>query len=121
MPQAFPRRSRLLPSITEALLKVSESGQLQELENNMIASEKCEDVKSENESLSLSPNSFLVLFILTGGTSTIALLVYIVSVENSMFRHNTLWRLMMVVIKHWRSQKRRYSRRIGDVVESPSI
>ncbi|KAK4577023.1 hypothetical protein RGQ29_027507 [Quercus rubra] len=69
---AFPRQSQLLPSITAALLKVAESGKLQELENNMIASEKCKDVEPENGSRSLSPNSFLVLFILTGGTSTIA-------------------------------------------------
>uniref|UniRef100_A0A2N9I1J8 Ionotropic glutamate receptor C-terminal domain-containing protein n=1 Tax=Fagus sylvatica TaxID=28930 RepID=A0A2N9I1J8_FAGSY len=71
---AFPRGSPLLPSITEALLKVSESGRLRELENNMIASAKCQDVETDKETPSLSPNSFLVLFIMSGGTSTLALL-----------------------------------------------
>uniref|UniRef100_A0A2N9HDV6 Ionotropic glutamate receptor C-terminal domain-containing protein n=1 Tax=Fagus sylvatica TaxID=28930 RepID=A0A2N9HDV6_FAGSY len=63
---AFPRGSPLLPSITEALLKVSESGRLRELENNMIASAKCQDVETDKETPSLSPNSFLVLFIMSG-------------------------------------------------------
>lgn len=98
----------MLPSITEALLKVAESGKLQELENNMIASEKCKDVEPENGSRSLSPNSFLVLFILTGGTSTVTFVVYIFRVDNSMLRHKTIGRVMMVVMKHWRSQKRRF-------------
>lgn len=110
----------MLPSITEALLKVAESGKLQELENNMIASEKCKDVEPENGSRSLSPNSFLVLFILTGGTSTVALVVYIFRVDNFMLRHKTIGRVMMVVMKHWRSQKRRFSRRVSDVAEIPS-
>ncbi|KAJ4726397.1 Glutamate receptor [Melia azedarach] len=41
---AFPKGSPLLPRVTEALLNVSESGKLQELENKIIASQKCMEV-----------------------------------------------------------------------------
>ena len=119
MPQAFPRGSPLLSSITEALLKVSESGQLHELENKMITSAKCEDVEPD-KTPSLSPNSFLVLFILSGGTSTIALLVYILRVDKSILRHKIMWRVMRTIMGHWGSQKRRFSRRVGDVDENAS-
>ena len=120
MPQAFPRGSPLLSSITEALLKVSESGQLRELENNMITSAKCEDVEPDKETPSLSPNSFLVLFILSGGTSTIALLVYILRVDKSILRHKIMWRVMRTIMGHRGSQKRRFSRRVSDVAENES-
>nr|POE59601.1 glutamate receptor 2.1 [Quercus suber] len=117
---AFPRGSPLLSSITEALLKVSESGQLRELENNMITSAKCEDVEPDKETPSLSPNSFLVLFILSGGTSTIALLVYILRVDRSILRHKIMWRVMRTIMGHWGSQKRRFSRRVSDLAENAS-
>ena len=119
MPQAFPRGSPLLSSITEALLKVSESGQLHELENKMITSAKCEDVEPD-KTPSLSPNSFLVLFILSGGTSTIALLVYILRVDKSILHHKIMWRVMRTIMGHWGSQKRRFSRRVSDVDENAS-
>jgi hypothetical protein len=110
----------LLPSITEALLKVSESGRLRDLENNMIASAKCHDVEPDKETPSLSPNSFLVLFIMSGGTSTLALLVYILRVDRSIFRHRIMWRLMKAAMRHWRSQNRIFSRRVSNVAENPS-
>ncbi|GMY31945.1 glutamate receptor 2.8-like [Fagus crenata] len=117
---AFPRGSPLLPSITEALLKVSESGRLRDLENNMIASAKCHHVEPDKETPSLSPNSFLVLFIMSGGTSTLALLVYILRVDRSIFRHRIMWRLMKAAMRHWRSQNRIFSRRVSNVAENPS-
>ncbi|KAM4092980.1 hypothetical protein ACB094_06G080800 [Castanea mollissima] len=115
---AFPKGSPLVSSITEALLKVSESGRLHELENNMIAAAKCEDVEPDKETPSLSPNSFLVLFILSGGTSTVALLVYIFCLDKSMLRRKIMWRLMKAAMRHWRRQKQRFSRRVSNVAES---
>ncbi|RVW42972.1 Glutamate receptor 2.7 [Vitis vinifera] len=71
----FPRGSPLLHDVSEALLNVSESGKLRELENSMLSSEKCEDAETEDDETSrLSPSSFWVLFIITGGTSTFSLL-----------------------------------------------
>ncbi|PON92788.1 Ionotropic glutamate receptor, metazoa [Trema orientale] len=57
---AFPRGSPLLPSINEALLQVAESGKLLELEKNMLESENCTDVETDNDSgpPSLSLKSF---------------------------------------------------------------
>ncbi|KAH7512618.1 hypothetical protein FEM48_Zijuj12G0110000 [Ziziphus jujuba var. spinosa] len=118
---AFPRGSPMLPSINEALLKVCESGKLLELEEKMLASEKCEDVDEEGEesTKSLSVNSFWVLFIITGITSTIALVFYLCLVYKSKSEQkNWMWRLMMVVMKYWGYGKRRFSRRVSDVPES---
>uniref|UniRef100_A0A0R0JSN9 Ionotropic glutamate receptor C-terminal domain-containing protein n=1 Tax=Glycine max TaxID=3847 RepID=A0A0R0JSN9_SOYBN len=102
----FPRGSPLLPGVNQALLNISESGTLRDLENSMLASEKCKDIIDPGaETTSLSPASFMVLFILTGGTSTTALLIYIFSESYLWPGQRTMWSLMMAVIKHWRSQK----------------
>ncbi|GMY31952.1 glutamate receptor 2.1 [Fagus crenata] len=109
---AFQKGSPLLPSIIEALLKVLESGKLRELENNMIASQECREVESDDEIPSLSPNSFLVLFILTGGTSTIVLVIYIFHLDNSMHEHRTIWRVMLAIIRHWSHGTKWFFRRV---------
>ena len=103
--QVFPKGSPLLVDVSEALLKVSESGKLQELENAMVASQKCVNMDWEEEDSSLSPNSFWVLFIITGGTSTVALLTYIAH------DHRTL-------MNHWTHCKRRISRKVSDLESS---
>ncbi|KAG4390136.1 hypothetical protein AAZX31_06G217800 [Glycine max] len=116
----FPKGSPLLHSVNQALLNISENGTLRNLENNMLASEECEDITDPNvETTSLSPASFMVLFILTGGTSTIVLLIYIFSVNHIYPGQRTMWSLMMAVIQSWRSQKRLFSRRVHNVAESP--
>lgn len=75
--QAFRKDHPLLSLINEALLNVSESPKLKELEVDFITSEKCVDVEfGYDEIASLQLNSFWVLFASTGGTSTIALLIY---------------------------------------------
>ena len=116
MPQAFPRGSPLLPSINEAMLKVTESGKLRELENDMLASQKCLDAETDGRTQSLSPSSFWVLFIFSGGTSTIALGVYIFRVDKSMLNHKTVWKLMLAVINKGLQtpNMQRFSRRDSD-------
>jgi hypothetical protein len=113
VPQVFPRGSPLLPDVTKALLNVSETGRLRDLENRMIASEKCSNGESVDEMSSLSPSSFWVLFSFSGGTSTIALLVYVVC--HKKFGQKTVWRLVLVVMRHWWHQKKTFSRRVSDV------
>ncbi|XP_011010292.1 PREDICTED: glutamate receptor 2.8-like [Populus euphratica] len=100
---AFPRGSPLLPSIDEALLKVSENGTLLELENRLIKPGNCPDV--EDEKHSLSPSSFGTLFIITTGTSTISLAIYIFSRGNPMLGYTTIWRLMLAAIRFWVCQR----------------
>lgn len=116
--QVFPKGSPMLPSFNEALLKVCESSKLKDI--GMLASEKCKEMEDgEGEStLSLSLNSFFVLFTFTGATSTIALVFYLCRGYKSVFRHkNLIWRLMMAVIRHWGDGKRRFSRRASHVPE----
>ncbi|KAI3803508.1 hypothetical protein L1987_31660 [Smallanthus sonchifolius] len=76
---AFPRKYTLLSEVNKALTNVTESGMLKKLEDAYLTSEKCVDGESSpNEDESLSPRSFSILFELTGGTSTVALVVYII-------------------------------------------
>nr|POE59593.1 glutamate receptor 2.1 [Quercus suber] len=96
----FPRGSLLLHDVNKAILNVSESGRLRELEKSMVASEKCVDyVESIDEVSSLSPTTFSVLFMLTGGTSTVALMVYVVFYK--LFGHKTIWRRLGVMRNRW--------------------
>ncbi|KAF2286077.1 hypothetical protein GH714_010198 [Hevea brasiliensis] len=113
---AFPRGSPLLASMNEALLKVSESGKLLELENSMVASNQCRDrdIDLDDENPSLGPSCFRVLFILTGATSTLALVSYVLLKANSMLKHKSIWRLMLAVMKHWRFQKKHFTRRVSN-------
>ncbi|KAK0599657.1 hypothetical protein LWI29_007366 [Acer saccharum] len=112
---AFPKGSPLLPSVTEALLKVSESGELRELETSMIASETCMDVDVDDDISSLSPSSFWVLFAFSGGTSTIALIVYL-SHRNwklsCLLVHETIRMLVLTLMKQWGIQKQRFYGRL---------
>ncbi|KAM1474871.1 hypothetical protein ACFX2I_030835 [Malus domestica] len=105
------------PSVMQAMLKVSESGKLRELENAMFASQKCIDMEPDDEprSLSLSPSYFWVLFMFTGRTSSIALVIYIFCACMSLSEHKVIWKLMTVVLKHWGNQKRRFSRKVSDI------
>ncbi|KAF6175249.1 hypothetical protein GIB67_030467 [Kingdonia uniflora] len=73
----FPKGSPLLSDISEAILKVSEKGELLELENALTSPYKCSDSDSDSDSGSLSPSSFWALFTITGGISTITLIVYL--------------------------------------------
>lgn len=112
--QAFPRGSPLLASINEALLKVSENGTLVQLENKFIGVlQKCQDKEEENPSL--SPNGFRALFIITVGTSTIALVIYIFCIASSFSGLTTIRGLMFIIIKHWCYQSKRFSRRVSNV------
>ncbi|KAL0545808.1 hypothetical protein IC582_015701 [Cucumis melo] len=112
---AFPRGSLLLPYVNQALLKVSETGKYRELEGSMIASEKCEDGEGKDGSPSLSPNSFFLLFVLSAGVSTIALTLYVYNAtHNSNLQQNTIWRLMIAVMRKWGNHRRRFSRRVSE-------
>ncbi|KAK1405102.1 Glutamate receptor [Heracleum sosnowskyi] len=74
---AFPKGSPMVNDVNKALLGVFESGKLRELEDKMIGSERCVEVDSSNDDeISLSLDSFWILFVLTGGTTTCALAIY---------------------------------------------
>lgn len=77
--QAFPRDFPRLSDANNIVIRVTESGKLKELEDTFLTSGKCvdDDESFPNEYESLSPQSFSTLFVLTGGTSTVCLVVYI--------------------------------------------
>lgn len=67
----------MLADVNEGLLNVFESGKLRELEDRMIGCEKCVEVGlTGDEEVSLSLDSFWILFLLTGSTTTCALILY---------------------------------------------
>ncbi|CAI0410859.1 unnamed protein product [Linum tenue] len=93
---AFAKGSPWLPYVTEALVKVTESGQLRDLEIDMIASQKCVgndellgDSSSEagygSSNPSLGADSFWMLFVFTAGTSTLALLMFMYWSEDELY------------------------------------
>ncbi|CAI9784239.1 unnamed protein product [Fraxinus pennsylvanica] len=116
---AFPKGSLLLPDIDEALLNVRENGVLKDLEQRLIASEQCVDIQSDNESASLSPQNFFVLFIITGVTSSTSLLIYYFRAkdryENS--QYNGIWIAIMVVLNKLGHHRNRISRKVSDVAD----
>jgi hypothetical protein len=77
MSQAFARSSPYLPDISQAVLEVSENGKLQELEHSLTSSFNCSTSQLDYNHDSLGINSFWGLFVITGGTSTISLLIFI--------------------------------------------
>lgn len=121
---AFQKNFSMLPDINQALMNVTESGKLRELENTYIVSEKCVDLNSisSNEDASIDLSSFWVLFGLTGGTSTVALAAYAISFikkfQKSMPQNQNVFEFISVVSKQWQQQRRQSSSIVSNA-ESP--
>lgn len=102
---------------------MTENGKLLELEDRYINSEECVDPNLfSDEDGSIGLDSFAVLFVLTGCTSTVALTIYIIryiscSPYSTSERSNILKR-MSAFIKRWRNC-RRQSSAIAVTVENP--
>ncbi|PIA30585.1 hypothetical protein AQUCO_05500118v1, partial [Aquilegia coerulea] len=71
----FPKGSPILPDISKAVLEVTESGKLLELQNNLLSAYNCSDSNEPDGSLGVP--SFSGLFYITGGTTTITLVFYV--------------------------------------------
>ncbi|KAK3036298.1 LOW QUALITY PROTEIN: hypothetical protein RJ639_031270 [Escallonia herrerae] len=121
---AFSKGFPHLRDINEALLNVSENGMLRQLEKEYIMSEKCvESELSTDENGSLSLQSFWVLFVLTGGTSTVALTIYVVvgfkkRCTRMLDKHESVCTSVMAVVTNMWHQRRMFSRTVQDA-ESP--
>ncbi|KAL2476397.1 glutamate receptor 2 [Abeliophyllum distichum] len=118
---ALPKGSLLIHDIDEALLNVRENGVLNALEESLLASEKCVDIQSDNETASLSPHNFLVLFIFTWLTSTIALLIYYFRAkdrfENYMAQYKGMRIAIMIAMNRLGYQRNRLSGKVSDVAD----
>ncbi|KAJ6298313.1 hypothetical protein OIU76_019461 [Salix suchowensis] len=106
---AFPRGSPLLASVNEALLKITENGKVQALEKKWITPEKCPEIQSESSSL--GPNGFLVLFYITGGTTTAAFVIYVC--RTNLSRDRKIWRTISAVPKRWCSLRTPFTTRVA--------
>ncbi|KAJ7014432.1 glutamate receptor 2.9-like [Populus alba x Populus x berolinensis] len=114
---AFPRGSPLLASVNEALLSLSEKGALQELEKTWITPQKCTKMPSDD---SLGPSGFRELFFITGGTTTIAFVIYVC--RTNLLRHKNIWGIISAVLKRWVSPRRHFTRRVANVeISLPEI
>ncbi|KAI3712092.1 hypothetical protein L1987_70641 [Smallanthus sonchifolius] len=118
---AFGSRFSRLLDANKALTNISESRKLKELEDEYLNSGKCVDEEPE-ENQSLNCHSFWVLFVLTVGTSTIALSIYIIMriIEFIKFKpkHINLFQLI-AFIKVW--QRRSRMRRSSTIVPNGEI
>lgn len=116
----------MVTDVNKALLEVFESGKLRELEDKMIGSERCVEVDSSNDDeISLSLNSFWILFALTGGITTGALTIY--ALNGLRWRATKFTQrisnVVTMVLKHWAHQRRRFSRKVSDaeIPEDPYV
>lgn len=76
--QVFPKGSPLAIDFSEAILEVVENGEIQKLENALLSSTKCSSAKRDDQSR-LGPDTFWGLFLISGGISTAALLLSLVT------------------------------------------
>ncbi|KAJ0025157.1 hypothetical protein Pint_08771 [Pistacia integerrima] len=76
----FPKGSALSFDISEAILRATESGEIKQLQEDMLASYKCSSTTDIVDSTRLGPQPFAGLFFISGSFSGLAFLV-------------TIWRL----------------------------
>ncbi|XXG61471.1 hypothetical protein AAC387_Pa05g0075 [Persea americana] len=79
---AFSKGSALVGNVSDEILRLRESGELRKLEERLLVSPPSNSSGSDTdaqESSRLSPDSFWGLFLITGGTSTLVFLLFLVS------------------------------------------
>lgn len=104
-PQAFSKGSRLVQNVTDEIVRLRETGEFHKLEEKLLVSSPSKSLTSETDSQDqdsgrLSLDSFLGLFLITGGTSTLAFFLF----QISRFHEN--WR--------WKKQQRHQDQRVHE-------
>ncbi|KAL8189246.1 hypothetical protein R6Q57_028812 [Mikania cordata] len=113
---AFPKGSPMVSDFTKALLNMSESGALRDFEKRMLGSERCVDREgNQDENGSLDLGSFWSLFLLAGGISTLALVIYVI-------KNHCPFKSISEVRNYFVHRRKRLSRKVSDVEgqESPN-
>ncbi|KAF8411017.1 hypothetical protein HHK36_003556 [Tetracentron sinense] len=102
----FPKDSHLADDFSEAILELSESGRLKDLENDLFSlPPKCSDnIKTK----SLSLHSFWGLFLITVGTSTVVFLLFLVNLirncqANTSSSDESLWSRTVKLVKYFQN------------------
>lgn len=87
--QVFQKGSPIAKDVSEAILKLSEDGNITSLVNQCLTpSDECSsEDKTTNESQSLSLKSFWGIYLISGATSTICFLVSLVRLQYNYRRH----------------------------------
>ncbi|EER96768.3 hypothetical protein SORBI_3002G209200 [Sorghum bicolor] len=85
---AFPRGSPLTPEISRGILELASNGRMDELEKQLYGDTSCPDKDDSQTSSSLTLHSFLGLFIITGTTSLLALILHVII---SLYDHRSHW------------------------------
>uniref|UniRef100_A0A0A9DJM3 Ionotropic glutamate receptor C-terminal domain-containing protein n=1 Tax=Arundo donax TaxID=35708 RepID=A0A0A9DJM3_ARUDO len=75
---AFPRGSPLAPEISREILQFASSDKMAKLEEQLYGDTKCPDKDDSQTSSSLTLHSFLGLFIITGTSSLLALILHVI-------------------------------------------
>lgn len=77
--QAFQKGSSWASDMSQAIYILNESGEMQRREEDMLSSSSCSVSTSDaNVTPSLGPEPFIGLFIISGGASTVALLITLI-------------------------------------------
>jgi hypothetical protein len=76
--QAFPRGSPLTPDISRGILKFASDERMVKLQEELYGDASCPDKDDSQTSSSLTLHSFRGLFIITGASSMLALILHIV-------------------------------------------
>ncbi|GJN33927.1 hypothetical protein PR202_gb22558 [Eleusine coracana subsp. coracana] len=74
---AFPRGSPLTPEISRGILEVASTDKLAQLEKQLYGDTECPEKDDSQTSSSLTLHSFLGLFIITGASSFLALILHV--------------------------------------------
>ncbi|KAK6256583.1 hypothetical protein QUC31_000042 [Theobroma cacao] len=94
----FPKGSPLAFDFSEAILKVTENGEMPQLEQHLLSSYNCSSTTGISEGSSLGPRPFAGLFLLSGGVSAFAFLVTAVRLGR---RHNHFIQAKLSRTRRW--------------------
>ncbi|XP_034677472.1 glutamate receptor 2.8-like [Vitis riparia] len=73
--EVFPKGSSLVLDISEAILRVRESGEVERLETELLSSSNCSSPINLVDDPRLGPEPFWSLFLISGGISVVALFI----------------------------------------------
>lgn len=79
--QVFPKGSPLVFDISKAILEVIQSGEMQQLEKNLLSSNNCSSSSNLNDDPELGPEPFYGLFGISGFISALAFLITLVRLK----------------------------------------
>lgn len=132
--QMFQKGSPLTRDFSKAILHLSEKAELKRLEEQwLITSQDCSNVTSSSDSDSLNLGSLWALYVISGATSTICVLISAIKCLKSRESHEDVppegngtpsdervWKAVITFAKQIRSKKLDNSNKVQDVTDSSS-